>query len=418
MPLASDFERENKAQVTLAACLRARCPEIEEAAIARLFAVSAPAKAPDLEYTEGLRAAICAGLEYLLGAVELGEERFPQPPPTVLIQARLAARCNVHLDTVLRRCFAGYTLFGDFLLQEAAEGDLLSGAALKQVLRTQAALFDRLVTAVTEEYAREQKSRRDTGKERRAKRVERLLAGELLDTADLSYDFEGHHLGVIACGSEANAMLRELATGLDRCLLTVGREDGVVWAWLGGRRALDSAALQRQAISDLAPQISLAIGEPGRGLAGWRLTHQQARAALPIVHGGPESLVRYVDVAMLASVLQDPLLANSLREVYLDPLQGERNNGEVLRETLRAYFAARGNTTCAATVLQVKRQTVANRLRAVEECLGRDLATCSAEMEAALRLEEFVGGHHALSRRMKTDTSPLCDCTPTRKGVG
>jgi hypothetical protein len=414
---ASTLESDRQAHATLAARLRERGPEIGQAAIARLFAVSEPVKAPDPEYLEGLRAAIGAGLEYLLSGVELGEERSPQPPPTVLIQARLAARCGVSLDTVLRRCFAGYTLFGDFLLQEAADDDLLGGAAVKEVLRSQATLFDRLVTAVTEEYTREKKGRRDSSEERRAKRIERLLAGELLETSGLNYEFEGCHLGVIACGPGATAVLRELATALDRRLLAVPREGGEVWAWLGGRRPVDSAALQCQAKDSLAPEISVAIGEPGRGFAGWRLTHQQARAALPVARRGSEPLVRYADVAMLAAVLGDDLLASSLRELYLEPLRGERDDGETLRETLRAYFAAQGNTTCAATVLGIQRQTVANRLRTVEERLGRDLAGCSAEMEAALRLEELTDMQCVSLEQAKTNTLMERDHTPIGEGV-
>ena len=40
---------------------------------------------------------------------------------------------------------------------------------------------------------------------------------------------------------------------------------------------------------------------------------------------GPEPFVRYVDVALLAAVLQDDLLATSLRKLYLEPLEAERD---------------------------------------------------------------------------------------------
>ena len=53
--------------------------------------------------------------------------------------------------TVLRRYFAGYTLLGDFVIEESANGGLLKGASLRRQLRTQAGLFDRLVAAVSEE---------------------------------------------------------------------------------------------------------------------------------------------------------------------------------------------------------------------------------------------------------------------------
>jgi hypothetical protein len=40
-------------------------------------------------------------------------------------------------------------------------------------------------------------------------------------------------------------------------------------------------------------------------------------------------------------------------------------------------------------VLEVSRQTVASRLRAIEEKLGRPLSACSVEVEAVLRLDAF-----------------------------
>ncbi len=43
----------------------------------------------------------------------------------------------------------------------------------------------------------------------------------------------------------------------------------------------------------------------------------------------------------------------------------------------------------AAAALGVSRQTVINRLHAVEERLGRPLGACAVEVEAALRLEEL-----------------------------
>ena len=52
----------------------------------------------------------------------------------------------------------------------------------------------------------------------------------------------------------------------------------------------------------------------------------------------------------------------------------------VLRETLRAYFAAGFNAATAAAALEVDRHTVQRRLRKVEEALGRLLHTCHAEL--------------------------------------
>ncbi len=308
-------------------------------------------------------------------------------PAVLLVQARIAARNGVSLDTVLRRYFAGYALLGDFVLEEAQEKGLLQGEPLKRLLRAQAARFDRLLAAVSEEHVRETEERPTSTEELRGELVERLLAGERLDASELAYDFEAIHLGLIAVGPGAEDAIRELASSLDRIPLLIRREEQTLWAWLGGRRAVERNDLELLLTSILPPQISLAIGEPAEGPGGWRLTHQQAKAAMPIAVRSPEPFVRYADVALLASMLQDGLLATSLRRLYLKPLEADRDGGEVARETLRAYFAAGRNTASTAAMLGVNRKTVASRLRRIEALIGCPLSDRTAEIEATLQVE-------------------------------
>ncbi len=366
-----------------------RRDEIEQAILTRVYGVSDTSKVADPEYLDGLRAAVSAALDYGLAGIGRGDERAPPVPPALLVQARMAARTGISLDTVLRRYFAGYAVLGDFLLEEAERGGLLGGTALKQLLRTQAALLDRLVEAVSQEHASEIESISGGDEDKRAEYVRRLLAGELLDASELDYDLSAHHLGVIATGPEAADAIRDLATFFDCRLLLVNRGERAVWAWLGGRQKLGPDRVERLTDRGLPEQVSLAIGEPSRGLAGWRLTHQQAQAALPIALRSSERMVRYSDVALLASMLRDDLLAMSLRELYLTPLTAERDGGAVLRETLRAYFAAERNTSSAAASLGVSRRTVANRLHAVEDRIGRPIGAALTEIDAALRLDDL-----------------------------
>jgi len=370
----------------LAERLEGRRPEIEAAVMTRIHAIADPAETDDPEYVEGLRAAVSAAVDYGVATVELGEERAPVPPPALLVQARMAARAGVSLDTVLRRYFAGYTLLGDFLMEEA-EAAGLRGPMLKRVLRAQAVLFDRLLAAVSQEYEREVQRSPCSSEERRAEQVERLLGGELLDTSALAYDFDVFHTGAIAAGPGAAEAVRDLALALDHRALLVCRGEGTVWAWIGSRRRTDFDQLKR-VISERWPvQISLAIGESAQGLAGWRLTHQQARAALSIAVRSPEILTRYADVALLAAILQDNLLAASLHQLYLAPLERGRDGGKVLRQSLRAYFEADRNASSAAAALGVSRQALARRLRTAEASLGRPLTTCGIELEVSLRFQ-------------------------------
>jgi hypothetical protein len=385
--------------------LLARLPEIEQAALTRVYSVSDPAEASDPEYAEGLPAAVAAGFEYGLAGIKRGEERSPEIPSALLTQARLAARNHVSLDTVLRRYFAGYTLLGDFLVEEA-EAAGLHGGPLKSLLRIQASRFDSLVATIADEYVRASPATPTSAEERRAELVQRLLDGELLDAAELSYDFDFSHLGVVAAGPGAAEAVRDLTASLDVRLLLVCREDQTVWAWLGGRHAADLEQLELAVSRRWPAGPSLAIGEPAGGLAGWRFTHQQARAALPIALRSAQALTRYADVALLASMLQDDLLATSLRRLYLAPLSEEWAGGVSARETLRAYFAAGRNVSSAAAALGVKRHTVTNRLRAVEERIGRPLSACAAEVEAVLRLQDMGVPPY--------DTQPLSTPEPAR----
>jgi hypothetical protein len=289
----------------------------------------------------------------------------------------------------LRRYFAGHTLIDDFIVVAADREELVGPADLKRLLRSQAAIVDRLLAEVSKAYTEEAGRRPQSAERRRAERIERLLGGEALDTAGLGYDFEGSHLGLLAFGEGADQAIAGLARSLDARALTLRREEGIHWAWLGSRRRLDPQELKALATRELPAKLTLAIGEPGEGISAWRLTHRQAREALSVALRSGEAVERYAEVALLASALQDDLLRIALRELYLAPLEAERDGGAVLRETLRAYFAAERTTTSTAEIVGVTRKTVTARMNRVEQRLGRPIDVCAAELEIALRLEEL-----------------------------
>jgi hypothetical protein len=383
----------------LRARLEARRSEIEAAALTRIAAIADPAEVTDPAYADGLRRALPAAISFGIETIDSGEGHRPPIPVDLLAQSRLAARNRIPLDTVLRRYFAGYSLLGFHLLEEASRDGLMDGADLQRLVAAQSAHFDRLLAAVADEHARESETLAiSTGERRRAERIERLLAGEPIDTSQIPYDFEGWHVGVAAAsvGGEGgdgavDTSLRELAARLDCRVLVLAREDGMLWAWLGSRRRLDPAELLRalapEHLSDGQagdPPPAMALGEPAENLAGWRFTHRQADAALRVARRGPKRRVRYADVTLLAAALQDDLLATSLRRLYIEPLENGRDGGAVLRETLRAYAASDRNLTATAVSLGVNRSTVSYRLQTAESRLGRPVVSCMAELEIVL----------------------------------
>jgi hypothetical protein len=373
----------------LRARLEDRRPEIDRAILTRVYAISDPTLSADPSYLEGLRAAVAAAVDYGLELVGDGGERSSSIPVVLLAQARLAARNDVSLDVVLRRYFTGYTLLGNFLIEEAQRGGDLDADELKRLLHAEATHFDNLIASLSEEYVRASSGRRSSPEHRRAERVRRLLDGELLDTSELEYDLKANHLGLIVIGVGAMEWIRELAGVLDCRLLAVSSGEEVVWAWLGGRKPLDPGHLRPTVTHSRPEEVLITCGESGHGVAGWRLTHHQAAATVPIAMRKGHDFTRYADFALLASIIQDDVLTISLREQYLAPLEQHRDGGRAARETLRAYFAAERNAASAAAALGVSRQTVSSRLRGIEERLGRPLSACSFEMEATLRLEDL-----------------------------
>ncbi|MGC1164775.1 MAG: helix-turn-helix domain-containing protein [Solirubrobacterales bacterium] len=373
----------------LVARLRGRRAEIEEAILARVYSVSDAAQTADPEYADGLKAAVRAALGYGIEAIESSEDRAPPIPTALLAQARLAARAGVRLETVLRRYLAGYTLLGDFVIEESEKGGALNGTSLKRLLRVQAELFDCVIAAISEEYRRERENRLRSPEQRLAERVKRMLAGEPVDTVGLTYEFEAWHVGAIGLGPRVGEGLRELADRLDRRLLLVQVEGETVWGWFGGRRRISTEEFASHAAVALPAGTSIALGEPVQGQIGWRLTHRQAKAVLPIAHRTTETVLLYAEVGLLASILRDDLLFDSLRRRYLDPFQRDRDGGVLARETLRAYLAADRNVSSAAAMLSVDRNTVARRIRAIEERIGCPLNSCATELDVILRLDEL-----------------------------
>jgi hypothetical protein len=378
----------DEACAALAARLRARLPELEATIATRVYAISDPGEVGDPAYLQGLNAALAAAIDHRLVVLEVGERRAPAVPPVLLAQARLDARDGVSLDTVLRRYFAGNVLFGDFLVEEAERAEIPS-STLRRLLAAQSTLGDRLLAAVSTEHAREAKSWPTNPAERRRECAKRLLAGELVDPSELGYELDAHHLALMAKGEEAPEAMRGLAGKLDRRLLAVCREEESTWAcWLGGSHPLEVESALRALGEISMDRVVVTVGEPGQGLSGWRLSHRQAKAALPIAERRGQSVLRYADVALLASILRDDLATTSLRQLYLEPLERAPDGGKVGRETLRAYFAAERNVSSTAAVLGVDRRTVTNRIRAIEDLFGRPLKDFAMELEAALRLDD------------------------------
>jgi hypothetical protein len=372
----------------VAARLRDRRGEIVAAVLSRIGAVSPPPDLVDEEYIRGLESAVAEAIEYGLGAVELGGGRSPSIPPALLIQARLAAMHRISLDSVLRRYIAGHALMTQFVVDEVRRDPANASGSALAVARLTASL-DRIVDAVSEEHTRESRAQVNTTDQRQVDLAKRILGGELLFTDQFAYDFGGRHVGILAAGTGAAESTRALAKALDRRLLLVQPTETSAWAWLEVKGEFDWCELERAADRKSSPAVALAVGDVGEGIAGWRRTHQQARAASALAIRRPGTPVRYGPNNERIAALRDDLFKASLEEMYLKPLSRGGRDDTVLQDTLRCYMATGRNAASAASVLGVSRRTVTNRVLLAEELIGSTLIVCGGALEVALWLEEF-----------------------------
>jgi hypothetical protein len=356
--------------------------EIEDAFLTRAAAIGEPSDVDDAEYQTGFRRAVYAAFDFTVSIIER-EGETPPIPMALLSQARLAARNSVGLDTILRRYSAGSALLDGIVIREIDQQAWLGGL-WQRLAYDRAAAFDFLISSITDEHRLGLASRRPSRLDRTLVAVKQILDGELPERFHLEYAFDASHIGLVARGAEAQSSLRALAQILDGRVLLVQPDDQSVWAWIGCREAIGRTQLAAALRASWPGHLPLGLGEPSSGIAGWRLSHRQASVALPITLHNTDSIAHYSDVCMQASVMRDDLLATSLYVMYVQPLLASRDGGTTYLHTLRAYFRADRNAASTASALGVSRQAVSNRLRGIEDLLGRPLSSCAVALELAL----------------------------------
>jgi DNA-binding PucR family transcriptional regulator len=158
-----------------------------------------------------------------------------------------------------------------------------------------------------------------------------------------------------------------------------------VWAWLGGETPLERG--QRLRVPATA---RIALGRDAAGTDGFRASHEQASRAYGVARMGDGAVTTFDDVALEVLMASDPPAATAFVRDELGALTGDDERSQTLRATLRAWFATGHNAAAAAARLGVHEQTVAARLRVIEEQIGRPPRERRAELEAALRLHAYL----------------------------
>jgi hypothetical protein len=341
---------------------------------------------PELRDAE--RASIYGNIRAVLAALG-GDRTQPNPPAEAMEEARLTARAGVPLELLLHTYRIGHAVVWERALdiaEDLAPNGRSRHAVLKIGSRWLFSYVDSLARHVTREYTRERDRIMRSSIERRVQLVRDVLDGATIDAGELGYDLDAEHLALVIQGPGAETWLEELASRLQRRPLRIAVSDQVVWAWLGARRELGSEGWRLLARMGGPKNACAAVGEPRWAAEGFRRSHIEALAAHQVGQRLGTPITRYDDVALEAALLADERVARRLVEHELGPLAQDDDRAAKLRTTLDAYLRAGQNASAAAAMLNVNDRTVAYRIRAIEDLLGRSVAARSPELATALRL--------------------------------
>ena len=347
----------------------------------------------DPDFVEIYRQSYVQQLRFIYDGLETGRDLEGQEVPALAVEeARLSAGFGIDLGPFLLGYRVTHRLILDDAIRIATEriaDDDLRAAVLRVTSRWLFAYIDWMTARVTDVYERERDLLVRDRERRRRQLVRDLLDGQPIDAGQLRYELDQDHLALIAWGDEPERSLGALGDATGLALLKVAGTDTTAWGWLG---AFEIGDRELRAVRDFEPPtgVRLAIGEPGHGTDGFRLSHRQALSTYRIARDASERVTWHADITLLALTLHDPAAAREFVLQELGSLADDDERSELLRDTLTAYFASGQNAASAAAALGVHDRTVLYRLRTIEERLGRPILARREELGVALRLAPVV----------------------------
>ncbi|HEV7771385.1 MAG TPA: helix-turn-helix domain-containing protein [Solirubrobacterales bacterium] len=311
--------------------------------------------------------------------------RLPDIDATMIV---MAARVGdlASLQTGYR--FAQMALWGSWF--ELVEASVPEERMKRELLRHGSQYFfqyaDLVSRYMAEGYQRGVERAAASGEHHRFQAINSLLeGGDPLGHSHVNVDLNQHHIGLVVWGEKGDEAVRRLGTELKRHPMLTLRLQNNWWGWLSGIRPLDSPQEHALQAFDAGAGIRIAFGLEGYGEPGFRATNHQALRAQWVAPSGT-AMIHYEDVAVEALATETQSDARAFVRHELRGIDDSSSSSERLRKTLDAYLAAELNAASAAAALGVHHQTVANRLRTIEERLGHPVGPRHLELAMALRL--------------------------------
>lgn len=366
-----------------------------------------PDRAGTEPFISTLRASVEENLSLLRavlsGSLRLEDVRLHQP----LVLGALQAQLRIPQAAMQRSYRVGFRVMWDTwvaaLLDRApADADPDVSSQVVELTRLILDYQDHVAIQVADRLSAEEQALNMSRAHVRHRLIEDLLAdpNTLLSPADLTtigYSLDLHHLAVLLPAMAEGAASR-FAVGMadaagTRHSLTLPRELSASVVWLGRATAWTSDARQAVRACLEAVGATATLGEPGRGIEGFRESLAQAEEAEAIRKAAGTTLdspvLEHAEVGLEILLMRDRDRAHRFVRDELGALAGDTQEAARLRETLETSYRL-GSHVATAAHLHVHEHTVRNRLRKVEEVLAHPLTQRSTEVQVALRLARLL----------------------------
>jgi DNA-binding PucR family transcriptional regulator len=394
--------------------LAARAPELADA-VAAYTSERLPELLANAEALEVNRASTEVSIRLFAEVLQSGADPADAASlgSATLAYAQDGARHGIPLTTLLRSYRLGHAAtsahLNTILANHAADADELNRA--NELLSAWLfAYVDAALCLVEEVYAAERDRWLRSTAATQAETIRTILSGQPIDIdvagRRLRHELGRVHLGAIAWldsqeeGRDTltvlEAAIRDIATALGS-RKTLIHPLGIlsVAAWISSTSVVPSRVLDELRLrTATAPGVRVSIGEPARGIAGFRASHAEALQAQRIAQlaGRPAgSITRYHDISLRSLATADLDHARAFVERELGSLALGDDTTRRLAATVRVYLSENGSRGRTAKRLSVHENTVSYRLRQAEEILGRSVDKRTLELRVALALAELVG---------------------------
>lgn len=336
------------------------------------------------------------------------------PPLEALAYVKEYVRRGIEIEVLLRAYRVGQARFARIWLerlQPRAGGAEDLAETFGYVNDWVFAWVEAIEFRLTEYYMRERMRGMRGATAARAEEARAILEGRSVDearaSARLRYELRRDHLAYLIWTDGSNAEMGgpdgsfgEMERLASEIAETLGAVDHLaiplgdyLACWAGLRTAPDLEGLTPKLPSAAQWGLSVAVGQVGSRLEGFRRTYEEALQTRRVARLEPfeaGTCARFSAMALDALMTQDMREAGRFVRRELGCLAEDTATARRMRDTLACFLDENGSFLHAAQRLGVHENTVAYRIRRAEELLGRQVKERQLELRAALRIARLT----------------------------